>query len=297
MTGSYEKKTLIPQGWLRVILFFILYAIITSLAIKGLVKISMTGLNKDSGKDAAVLVSEPPLVYAIVTVVAVVSFLLVLAFRVLLDRKSFYSLGISTKKTVTNSATGMFTGMLIVCAGTLFLYYNKNLEWTGITINPAHLFTGAVGMMIVAISEEIVFRGYILSNLLENINKWVALVVTSLLFAIMHGSNPNIDIISFVNIFLAGLLLGVNYLYTKNLWYAVLLHFTWNFLQGPVLGYEVSGMHLESLLHQTTTGNKLMTGGNFGFEGSMVATVLIVVFFLLYVVVYEKKYAPVSSIR
>jgi uncharacterized protein len=296
MIASQQKKPLIAQGWLRVILFFILYVIITSLVTKGVVNIALPVLIKDSGKDATVLMSEPPLVYIITAAVALVSFLLVLAFRILLDRQSLNSLGFSTKNNGANAATGIFTGIVILCVGTLFLYYNKNLEWTGITMDPVHLFTGAVGMMIIAMSEELVFRGYILSNLLENINKWVALLASSLLFAIMHSSNPNINAISLVNIFMAGLLLGVNYIYTKNLWYAILLHFTWNFLQGPVLGYEVSGIHLESLLHQQSAGNKLITGGIFGFEGSIVATVLTLAFLLLYVLVYRKNYASISSV-
>jgi uncharacterized protein len=295
MVASQQKDPLIAPGWLRVLLFFVLYAIVTSLVTKVVVNIALPILTKDSTKDATLLMSEPPLIYLITTTVAVVSFLLVLAFRIFLDRRSLNSLGFATNNNGANAATGMCTGIVILCAGTLFLNYNRNLEWTGITMNPVHLFTGAVGMMIVALSEELVFRGYILSNLLENSNKWVALVATSLLFAIMHGSNPNVNAISLVNIFMAGLLLGVNYIYTKNLWYAVFLHFTWNFLQGPVLGYEVSGFHLESLLHQQSVGHKLITGGIFGFEGSIVATILTVGFFLLYLLVYRKKYALISS--
>ena len=87
-------------------------------------------------------------------------------------------------------------------------------------------------------SEELVFRGYLLSNFMESMNKYYALLYNSILFALMHSVNPNFNFIDFINLFLAGLLLGLPYVYTKNLWYPMSLHFAWNFFQGPVFGLD-----------------------------------------------------------
>lgn len=117
-------------------------------------------------------------------------------------------------------------------------------------------------MALVAFAEELVFRGYILNNLLQSMNKWTALIISSLLFTLFHLSNPDISLLALLNIFLSGLMLGINYIFTKNLWFAILLHFSWNFYEGPILGYKVSGLTLESLLQQELTGNPILTGEN-----------------------------------
>jgi uncharacterized protein len=296
MTVSAKNKPLIAQGWLRALLFFITFIITVSLVSSALVLlINLPGFAGKNAQEIQTILANPPYVYIIISATAVVSLLLVLLFRRLLDRQSMISLGFSFHQNGASAAIGFLTGLFILCAGTLFLYFNKNLQWTDVSFSATDLFTSAVGMLIVAVTEELVFRGYLLNNLLQSMNKWVALVLTSLLFAIMHGTNPNISVIALLNIFIAGLLLGINYIYTNNLWYAILLHFTWNFLQGPVLGYEVSGVNLESILHQQLEGNPLLTGGVFGFEGSIVATVLTAACFTTYAIVYSKKYKPVPA--
>ena len=150
-------------------------------------------------------------------------------------------------------------------------------------------------MLIVAFYEEVVFRGYILNNLLASVNKWLALLITAILFALAHSANPDFSIIPAINIFLAGILLGINYIYTKNLWFAIMLHFSWNFFQGPILGYKVSGLNMQSLLERELQGNVFFTGGNFGFEGSILATLLYTAACITLVCVYEKKYAHHSQ--
>lgn len=295
MALSYLNKPLVAQGWLRVVLFFICYIVVVSLATSVVMLFNIPGLTKTNAQNLAATMGKPPMVYIVITVTALISFLMVLLFRRVFDRQTVLSLGFSMHKNGANAIVGFFTGTVILCMGTLFLYVNKNLQWTDITVQPVDLFTGAVTMLIVSFAEELVFRGYILNNLLQSMNKWAALVLTSALFAIMHCTNPNITIISVLNIFIAGMLLGINYVYTQNLWYAILLHFSWNFLQGALFGYEVSGVILPSLLHQQLQGSELLTGGVFGFEGSVVATVLMTACFITYLFVYSKKYRALAA--
>jgi uncharacterized protein len=98
---------------------------------------------------------------------------------------------------------------------------------------------------IVAFVEDALFRGYILRNLMYSYNKYIALFVSSILFSIMHGANPNIDILSFFSLFLAGISLGISYIYTKNLWFPIAFHLSWNLFQTlfgfnviPILSYK-----------------------------------------------------------
>jgi membrane protease YdiL (CAAX protease family) len=138
-----------------------------------------------------------------------------------------------------------------------------------------------------------VFRGYVLGNLMESFeNKWVALIVSSVLFAGFHFTSPGIYPLAFVNLFIAGGILGSNYIYTKNLWFSFFLHLSWNFFQGPLIGFRVSGLVFPSLLVAETKGDMTITGGDFGLEGSMLTTLTAVIAFFLLVWAFERKYNP-----
>jgi hypothetical protein len=126
--------------------------------------------------------------------------------------------------------------------------------------------------IIVAIVEETLFRGYVLKNLMLSFNKYIALIISSLLFSIMHAANPNFDLFAFFDLFLAGILLGLSYIYTKNLWFPIALHFSWNFFQTHV-GFNVSGQDFYSLLEISMEEKNLLNGGAFGFEGSILSTI------------------------
>jgi membrane protease YdiL (CAAX protease family) len=145
-------------------------------------------------------------------------------------------------------------------------------------------------MVTVAFTEELMFRGYILGNLMQSMNKWLALILSSLVFAVVHVANPDIGFIPVLNIFLAGIFLGLNFLYTKNLWYSIALHFSWNFMQGPILGYDVSGYKLQGFFSQTITGPTYITGGEFGFEGSVVCSALLIIATLILYYIFERRY-------
>ena len=123
-------------------------------------------------------------------------------------------------------------------------------------------------------------RGYILRSLMESMNRYLALGISSLIFMTVHLLNPNISFLGVVNLFLAGIVLGIYYVHKSNLWLPIGMHLTWNFFQGPIFGFEVSGIKSQSLIKQTVNGSDLITGGQFGFEASLLATVLIVVVIL-----------------
>ena len=118
-------------------------------------------------------------------------------------------------------------------------------------------------------------RGYILNNLMTSMNKYAALVLSSIIFMAAHLMNANLSILGVINLFLAGLVLGIYYIHKRNLWFSIGMHLTWNFFQGPVFGFEVSGYETHSIIGQNIQGSEIITGGEFGFEGSILATILI----------------------
>ena len=130
--------------------------------------------------------------------------------------------------------------------------------------------------LMVAIYEETVSRGFLLGRMIDGgVHRLWALLLSSLLFSSMHLMNPNFALLPFINIVLAGILLGASYIYTRNLALPIALHWFWNYLQGPILGFEVSGTRLtKDMLTLRLSGSDLISGGNFGFEGSLTCTVL-----------------------
>lgn len=264
---STDNNPLIQFGWLRVLLYtlFSLLLVFGFSLMIGLIAVA-------SGKTATTTNEDQSLLpfIAYYSVVAIVLIGLAFLFRRFIDRQTILSMGFHWKNYRNYAAAGFFLGILLLCIGCIILVMMRLLFFTGVELSLSNLLFSLLLFVIVAFTEEIAFRGYILNNLMQGMNKWIALTISAVLFALFHSSNDNVSIIALLNIFVAGFLLGINYVFTKNLWFAILLHFSWNFFQGPILGFEVSGFAASGLFQQAMKGPDLLTGGDFGFEGSAI---------------------------
>ncbi|MBO9632124.1 MAG: CPBP family intramembrane metalloprotease [Chitinophagaceae bacterium] len=275
-----ERLPAIPNPWVRVLVFFLTYVfcvvllntLLIALVLSGRINLQMNG----------------PTVLKLLVLTSLISLFLVTLFRLYVDRRSMKSLGLAPFN--KDGLIGLLVSMAVLGCGSLLLFANGNLHWLDHSFDPLSFFTGLGLMLLVAFAEEMVFRGYILNNLLQAFHsKWNALVISAVLFALVHTSNSGINMVAILNIFLAGLLMGLNYTYTKNLWFCIFFHFGWNFFQGPVLGYGVSGLGLPGILEIEMSGNPLLTGNTFGFEGSLIATFLLLTAILLLYLAFEKR--------
>ncbi len=93
----------------------------------------------------------------------------------------------------------------------------------------------------------------------------------------LHFLNPNVSIVAVVNLFITGILFGLYVIKTQNLWGACGLHAAWNFFQGNIFGFEVSGMNIDigSLMKLELVGSDLFTGGSFGPEAGIACTIVL----------------------
>ena len=173
-------------------------------------------------------------------------------------------MGFELKGKSKDIINGFLVGFGLIFFGFAILNLTNFLEVVSVEYSSKVVFGGFFFFLIAAIIEEIVFRGYILNNLMDSIkNKYIALVISAIAFALIHSMNPNLSLLGFVNLVIAGIVLGITYIHTKNLWFPIFLHVSWNYFQGPIFGFEVSGMNFQSIIKQNVSGNDLITGGNF----------------------------------
>ena len=131
---------------------------------------------------------------------------------------------------------------------------------------------------VAALMEELMIRGYIFQAFIEGSRVWIAVIVLSSIFSVMHFDNPDATIPSALNIFLAGVLLSVCYLKTRSLWLPTGAHLGWNWMQSSFWGMGVSGYHVKwSVFSAEAHGADWISGGQFGAESSIFATVVILI--------------------
>ncbi|MBS9768600.1 MAG: CPBP family intramembrane metalloprotease [Flavobacteriaceae bacterium] len=206
----------------------------------------------------------------------------------ILDGKPFRDLGFCLKKRSKDIAIGVFAGLGIMGIGYGILALTNEVEFWEYNFNLPNLFFSVVLFVCVAILEETLTRGYILRNLMQSMNKYVALVLTSLLFATMHGLNPNMSWFNWFSLFLAGLALGITYIYTKNLWFPITYHFSWNFFQS-LFGFNVSGQDFYSWVNFSIPTPNFLNGGAFGFEGSYLSLIADGLVVIIAIFIYQRK--------
>lgn len=149
------------------------------------------------------------------------------------------------------------------------------------------LWSGLLLYIAVGFAEEMFFRGYCMTVLRQTGRTWIAVLVSSALFSVAHGINPNVSVIGLMNIFLVGLLLAFMFVKTGNLWMPIGFHIAWNFFQGNIFGFPVSGTEPHGMYHVEDVKGVLWSGGAFGPEGGLLVTMLLMVG-LLFVWRYPK---------
>ncbi len=278
------QKSFIKHGWLRalsiIIPWFLVYAIFSLIGIFAL------GGNPFAGKNVAdnettMLVTQLFGIFG--------TFFIIWLFTKYIDKKAFYTVGFVKKNLLKDVILGILAGFIMIGVGFYALQDLGQIKYTINTINYTKIGFGVLLFIIVAINEELLFRGYLLNNFLQSVPRYWALLISSLLFAALHLGNAHIDAIGFGNIILAGFLLGISYTYTKSLWFPIALHFSWNFFQGTVFGYAVSGNDTYSIIKQMRDADTVWNGGAFGFEASLTAIFLLLIFTVLIGKYYANK--------
>lgn len=285
-----ENKTSLSV-WARIVLIIISYFILAGIFqfVGGLI-INIPLTNIDALKNMSI---NQLLILELCSFTALV--IVIYRFRKFIDKKTKLSMGFSFKNRVNDIIAGFIIALSIIGGGSLILYVLAYINFSNTQIDIQTILLSLFLFTVVSLNEEILLRGYILNNLLTSMNKYLALTISALIFMLMHVFNFNLSLIAFLNLFLAGLLLGSTYIFTKNLWFPLSLHLFWNFLQGPILGYSVSGRKIESLFSLEIIGNNYINGGEFGFEGSILCSILTIISVLLILLYYNRPTPIIAS--
>jgi uncharacterized protein len=215
------------------------------------------------------------------TVVIIITFL----FWRKLDKKPVASMGFtSLKGDYKDFVFGLILGAASIAFVFIVLMITGQVSLSGSLLKPSFsssLITGLILFIFVGLSEEIFTRGYCMTVLNQTKNKWMIVLGSSIIFSLMHGLNPNISIVGLANIFLVGILFAYMFLKRSNLWMPIGYHITWNYFQGNVFGFHVSGMEQQGLYTTTPIKDNLLNGGQFGPEGGIIVTLVIIIGFIL----------------
>lgn len=213
----------------------------------------------------------------------------------LFERQKKWSLGWKQKRWVAEAMKGMVAGILFITVVAQLIGLLGGFAIVSVQFNAdvlQSLIFWLIIFVLVAITEEVFTRGYIQGLVNHHFGTKIAIVVSSILFALMHSLNPAIfeSPMPIINLFLAGVLLGISRHVTGGLWMPIGLHFTWNLFQGNVYGFHVSGIDVESIISIIPHDEvPLISGGAFGAEGSMITSIVLVVSSYLVYKYYTKR--------
>ncbi|WP_052461612.1 CPBP family intramembrane glutamic endopeptidase [Sporosarcina koreensis] len=191
-------------------------------------------------------------------------------------------------------AYGLFLGAASITVIFLLLLVTGNVSMDnsfGAPAFSAYTVAFLVMYILVGLSEEMFFRGYVMSTMQSRGNpKWAVYLVSAVVFSLAHGLNPNVSWLGLLNIVFVGVLFAYMFLETDSLWLPIGYHMTWNYFQGNVFGFAVSGTTPNGIYNVSIEGgNAWLTGGAFGLEGGLAATLLILIGFAATWVYGRKK--------
>ena len=195
-----------------------------------------------------------------------------------LDKRSFESLGLKLDK---HTLLDLFAGIGITFVQMGFIYLLmlglgwltfEGFAWEFDPINV--VVTSVLSFFVVFIfvgwNEELLSRGYHLQTIASGLNLFWGVIISSAVFGLLHLGNPNATWVSAAGIFFAGVYLAYGYIRTRQLWLPIGLHIGWNFFEGVVFGFPVSGLDIYALTRITVHGPEIWTGGAFGPEAGLI---------------------------
>lgn len=196
-----------------------------------------------------------------------------------LENRPVRTMYLTRKKLLPDYLTGALLGFGMMSAVVLAAWGFGALEFEGLqpVRRPLMMVLLSAAWMIQGFSEELTFRGWLMTSLGTHHNIWLAVILSSVNFALLHFSNDGFSVFAVINLILFGLVTALYVLRTGSLWGAAAMHGVWNWAQGTFYGLQVSGIVTGStvLRFQQTGAAQWIGGGTFGLEAGAGTTVVL----------------------
>lgn len=196
-----------------------------------------------------------------------------------IESRSLRSMGIKKEKAVPDYLCGIAIGFVLMTVITLLsALTGVNKISVSDNIPVGIILFYLLGWFIQGMSEEFIFRGYLMNSIGGKHSVALAISVSSIAFAFAHSTNPGFGILPIINLFLFAAFAGLYIICTGNIWGACAIHSIWNFTQGNIYGLSVSGTgNINTVLvTEPVSSNAFLTGGTFGIEGSIFTTIVMI---------------------
>ncbi len=225
--------------------------------------------------------TNPPLAQLCLEFVSALSIVFAaFLLTVLIDKRSFVSLGFEPTHFFRDITLGILIGLSwLAASGCILWFCGWVLPQQSNPISLSMLTMGGVALFLNVVTQEMLVRSYIFQTIRTHFSVTAAVILSSLLFVLFHAGAIKGSWLAALNVFEAGILFGVAYAVSKNLWLPIGIHFAWNFALGPLLGLSLSGQNPFRVNWQfiKLDGPSIFTGGTFGLEGSIIVTATTVI--------------------
>ena len=203
---------------------------------------------------------------------------LVILYCCVIEKRTIMSMGFMKRHIFKQYIKGVCVGALlisvIVLMGVLFNIFV--FDGSNSNLNKKIILLFLVGFVLQGFYEELVFRGFLMISIIRKNTILVAVVANSLLFGLTHGLNNGFQVLALFNLILFGIFESIYLLKTGNIWGVSAIHSMWNFIQGDIYGFNVSGMaQSQSMFIFKISNCEIFSGGTFGLEGSLLTTIVL----------------------
>lgn len=226
-----------------------------------------------------------PVIMQMITEIATIALSLIIWKIMRYDRKEI-GIGNFKKSFKSEGAIGLLLGFAGCTLIFLILLISKSvlIDPIEFVITPRVLLW-LLTMILVGFAEELFCRGLFMSVLRRSNNKFLIIILPSLIFGGIHLFNPNVTVLSILNIILIGIVFSYMYYKSGNLWMCIGYHITWNIFQSVIYGMPVSGLNIDSIMTTQYPAANILNEGGFGIEGGILTTIvniLILMFAIFY---------------
>ncbi|MHC9532269.1 CPBP family intramembrane glutamic endopeptidase [Dellaglioa sp. L3N] len=194
------------------------------------------------------------------------------------EKRSMLSLGLTNKSIISECLRGWILGSILTgIIGILVLVLTNSQFYLQQSLNFIMLLVYFLGFLFQGLSEEIIFRGYLMNGLVVKFTPLTAILLSSIIFSSVHVINGNNSVWSFINLMLLGVVLGLLFYKRQNIWVVGFLHGAWNFTLGIIFGGDISNISLKiSILKMNVSDDhRYLLGNQFGLESSVVTTFIL----------------------